>query len=75
MDVESVNPRHWATAQSRGEILSRMPARPSGAQIRDAMGALGLSSATLFRWLKNFACRLVSEITLESHKFRNISVS
>jgi len=40
MDIESVDPRDWAIAQRRAEILSKLPERPSGAQIRDAMAAL-----------------------------------
>ena len=51
MDIESVDPRDWAIAQCRAEVLSKLPERPSGAQIRDAMAALGAGRATLFRWL------------------------
>ena len=35
-------------------ILSALPERPSGNQIRDAMVALGVGRTTLFRWLKQF---------------------
>ena len=42
----------WAHAQRRADVLSRLPDRPSDAAIREAMAALGVSRATLFRWLK-----------------------
>ena len=54
MDVESIDRRDWATAQRRAEILSTLPERPSGEQIRDAMAVLGVGRTTLFRWLKRF---------------------
>ena len=49
-----IDPRDWATAQRRAEILSTLPERPSGEQIRDAMAVLGVGRTTLFRWLKRF---------------------
>jgi putative transposase len=54
MDVENIDRRDWATAQRRAEILSTLPERPSGEQIRDAMAVLGVGRTTLFRWLKRF---------------------
>ena len=54
MDIESVDPRDWAIAQCRAEILSKLPERPSRERIRAAMAALGVGRTTLFRWLKQF---------------------
>ena len=54
MDFDRIDPGEWATAQRRAEILSALPERPSGDQIRDAMVALGVGRTTLFRWLKQF---------------------
>jgi transposase-like protein len=54
MDIESVDPRDWAIAQCRAEILSKLPERPSREGIRAAMAALGVGRTTLFRWLKQF---------------------
>ena len=54
MDIDHIDPRDWATAQRRAVILSGLPERLSGDQIRDAMLALGVGRTTLFRWLKQF---------------------
>jgi putative transposase len=54
MDFDHVDPRRWETARHRAEILSKLPERPSGAQLRDAMAALGVGRTTLFRWLMQF---------------------
>ncbi|PPQ35341.1 helix-turn-helix domain-containing protein [Rhodoblastus acidophilus] len=54
MDFDDIGPREWAAAQRRAEILSALPERPSGEQIRDAMAALGVGRTTVFRWLKRF---------------------
>ena len=54
MDIGHIDPRDWATAQRRAEILSGLPERLWGDQIRDAMAALGVGRTTLFRWLKQF---------------------
>ena len=54
MDFDRIDPRDWTIAQRRAAILSELPERPSGAQIRDAMAALGVGRTTLFRWLKLF---------------------
>ena len=54
MDFDRIDPGEWATAQRRAEILSALPERPSGDQIRDAMVALGVGRTTLFRCLKQF---------------------
>lgn len=54
MDFDNIDPREWAAAQRRAEILSELPERPSGERIRDAMAALGIGRTTLFRWLKRF---------------------
>ena len=54
MDIGDIDPKEWAAAQRRAEILSKLPERPSGEQIRDAMAALGVGRTTLFRWLKRF---------------------
>ena len=76
MDVESINPRDWATAQSRGEILSRMPARPSGAQFAMRWGSRG-QQGDAFRWLKNFAVprrlRNYARVSQISQHFRLIN--
>ena len=54
MDIDDIEPRDWAAAQRRADVLSKLPERPSGEQIRDAMAALGVGRTTLFRWLKRF---------------------
>ncbi len=54
MDFESIDQGAWAIAQLRAEILSKLPERPSGDQIRETMAALGVGRTTLFRWLKLF---------------------
>lgn len=54
MDIGDIDPNEWAAAQRRAEVLSKLPERPSGEQIRDAMAALGVGRTTLFRWLKRF---------------------
>ncbi len=54
MDINDIDPREWAAAQRRAEVLSKLPEWPSGEQIRDAMAALGIGRTTLFRWLKRF---------------------
>ncbi|MGJ0503337.1 MAG: Mu transposase C-terminal domain-containing protein [Methylocystis sp.] len=54
MDIGDIDPQEWAAARRRAEILSKLPERPSGEQIHDAMTALGVGRTTLFRWLKRF---------------------
>jgi putative transposase len=54
MDIGDIDPREWAAAQRRAEVLSTLPERPSREQTRDAMAALGVGRTTLFRWLKRF---------------------
>nr|CCD31932.1 Transposase and inactivated derivatives [Methylocystis sp. SC2]CCD32238.1 Plasmid replication initiator protein [Methylocystis sp. SC2] len=54
MDIGDIDPKEWAAAQRRAATLSKLPERPSGEQIRDAMTALGVGRTTLFRWLKRF---------------------
>lgn len=54
MDHETANEDAWAIARHRERVLSQLPARPSQAAIRDAMEELGMSRATLFRWLRRF---------------------
>ncbi|KAF0123869.1 MAG: putative transposase [Methylocystaceae bacterium] len=54
MDIGDIDPQEWAGARRRAEILSKLPERPSGEQIHDAMAALGVGRTTLFRWLKRF---------------------
>ena len=54
MDFDDIDPRDWAAAQRRAEVLSELPERPSGERLRDAMAALGVGRTTLFRWLKLF---------------------
>jgi putative transposase len=54
MDFEHIDQDAWAIAQLRAEILSKLPERPSGDQIRETMAALGVGRTTLFRWLKLF---------------------
>ena len=54
MDFDCIDPRDWAAAKRRAEILSSLPERPSGERVRDAMAALGVGRSTLFRWLQRF---------------------
>ena len=54
MDFDDIDPRDWAAAKRRAEVLSELPERPSGERLRDAMTALGVGRTTLFRWLKLF---------------------
>ena len=53
-DFAAINAPDWAAAQRRAEVLAKLPERPSGDQISDAMAALGVGRTTLFRWLKRF---------------------
>jgi len=46
--------QQWREALRRADILSKLSERPGDADVRDAMGKLGISRATLFRWLKWF---------------------
>ncbi|NMG41441.1 DDE-type integrase/transposase/recombinase [Chelativorans sp. ZYF759] len=54
MDHDSTDSGAWAQALSRAEILAKLSDRPDDAELREAMRALGISRATLFRWLKRF---------------------
>lgn len=54
MDHDSTDSAVWAQARSRAEILAKLSDRPDDAELREAMRALGISRATLFRWLKRF---------------------
>ena len=46
--------REWQEALAHAQVLRRLPARPTAAQIGDAIAELGVSRATFFRWLKRF---------------------
>ncbi len=52
MDHERADGDDWAIAEQRAAILASLPERPSDAAVRDAMADLGISRATLFRWLR-----------------------
>lgn len=54
MDHDSTDSEAWAQARDRAEILSKLSDRPGDAEVREVMRALGISRATLFRWLKRF---------------------
>jgi putative transposase len=51
---DGIDPEAWAQAQHRAGILANLSKRPGEAEVCDAMRALGVSRATLFRWLKRF---------------------
>lgn len=48
------NEERWREARRRAEVLGRLPDRPGEGEVRSAIGELGISRATLFRWLKRF---------------------
>ena len=48
------NEQRWREARRRAEILARLSDRPGEAEVQSAIGELGISRATLFRWLKRF---------------------
>lgn len=54
MDHDDADPERWAEARRRAEVLSKLPERPGDVEVGNAMAALGISRATLFRWLKQF---------------------
>lgn len=54
MNDDGIDPEAWAQARHRAEILSNLSKHPGDAEVRDALNALGVSRATLFRWLKRF---------------------
>ena len=54
MHLDNPDPEVWADARRRADILSKLPDRPADAAIQDAMESLGVSRATLFRWLRQF---------------------
>lgn len=54
MDHDDADPERWAEARRRADVLSKLPERPGDAEVRDAMAVLGISRATLFRWLQRF---------------------
>lgn len=54
MSVQIVKEQRWREAYRRAEVLGKLPDRPGEAEVRSAIGELGISRATLFRWLKRF---------------------
>jgi len=54
MDHERADREVWAAAERRAAVLVKLPERPAEAEIRRACAALGVSRATLFRWLKRY---------------------
>ena len=54
MDHERADREVWAAAERRAAVLGKLPERPSEAEVRTACAALGVSRATLFRWLKRY---------------------
>ncbi|MEP9357102.1 Mu transposase C-terminal domain-containing protein [Xanthobacter sp. KR7-65] len=54
MNDDGIDPEAWAQARHRAEILSKLSKHLGDAEVRDALNALGVSRATLFRWLKRF---------------------
>lgn len=54
MEHDSTDSEAWEQARHRAEILAKLSDRPGEAEVREAMAALGVSRATLFRWLKRF---------------------
>jgi putative transposase len=54
MDLERADREVWAAAERRAAVLVKLPERPSAAEVRTACVALGVSRATLFRWLKRY---------------------
>ena len=54
MDRTDVDDAEWEGAVAHAEVLRRLPSRPSQVELADAAAELGVSRATLFRWLKRF---------------------
>jgi len=54
MDHERADREVWAAAERRAAVLVKLPERPTKAEVRTACAALGVSRATLFRWLKRY---------------------
>jgi transposase-like protein len=54
MDNERADREVWAATERRAAVLVKLPERPSEAEVRTACSALGVSRATLFRWLKRY---------------------
>lgn len=54
MDHERADREVWAAAERRAAVLVKLPERPSEAEVRTAYAALGVSRATLFRWLRRY---------------------
>ncbi|MFT0860364.1 Mu transposase C-terminal domain-containing protein [Ancylobacter sp. G4_0304] len=54
MNDDDIDPEAWAQGRHRAEILSNLSKHLGDAEVRDALNALGVSRATLFRWLKRF---------------------
>lgn len=48
------NEQRWYEARRRAEVLGKLPDRPGESEVRSAIDELGISRATLFRWLKRF---------------------
>lgn len=54
MQQISIDSEIWAEAKRRADVLSLLPERPRAGEIARAAAALGVSRATVFRWLKRF---------------------
>ena len=54
MHHDSIDTEAWTEARRRADVLSRLPDRPGDADVRNAMTTLGISRATVFRWLQRF---------------------
>lgn len=54
MDRTDIDDVEWERVVAYAEVLRRVPSRPSQAELVDVAAELGISRATLFRWLKRF---------------------
>jgi putative transposase len=54
MDHERADREVWAAAERRPAVLAKLPEQPMEAEVRAVCATLGVSRATLFRWLKRY---------------------
>ncbi len=54
MERDQLGEQEWQSALRHADVLRRLPQRPTASDVADAMVELGVSRATLFRWLKRY---------------------
>ena len=54
MRRDQLSEEEWQEVLRQAEVLRRLPLRPTACEVADAMAALEVSRATLFRWLKRY---------------------